>query len=126
MRARRLVMTALLTCSLVGLAGCGGDDDDASASGNVKKYCELSEKLSDKFDAFKADTEEELVAGMKKVVEDNKDLFDDLDKVVPDEIRADFDKAIGAIKAAAKGDTKSLQDLPDTSKMDEFDEKNCS
>jgi hypothetical protein len=100
MRPRNLLV-ALLCAIALGLAACGGSDAESSTSTtasqpNVSRYCELvgeldraSTEVFNQLDST-SPSKEDLVAAQLQILNQNADLISQIETVVPDEIKDDF------------------------------------
>jgi hypothetical protein len=99
-KRRKQLLAATLCAAALGLAACGGDDSSSTSTTasepDVGRYCELVAKLdrisSDVFNNLDATspTKADLAAAQLQILNQNADLIAELESVVPDEIRADF------------------------------------
>lgn len=85
------------------VTGCGDDEEDA---GDVERYYELTRELdeagTEHFEALEVDesaTEDDFAEAERQFVEDNEDRFDELIESAPEEIRADVDTFLGAMRS---------------------------
>jgi hypothetical protein len=98
----RHLLVALLCATALGLAACGGSDDESSTSTtasepNVSRYCELvgeldraSTEVFNQLDST-GPSKEDLVAAQLQILNQNADLISQIEAVVPDEIKNDFE-----------------------------------
>lgn len=105
------------------------DESSESASGggggDVKKYCEISNKLDDAFpEDAEAETPEEIAAVFKKFIDDHADEFEQMKNAAPNDIRPEVEAALAVFDDVAGGDLSGLEDF-DTTKVDDFEEENC-
>lgn len=120
---RRTATTLALTAALLASGACGDDDDGGSAS--VGRYCDLAGRLDDITDDIETgDTAEELSAAVERVLDDNRELLDDLEDAAPDDIKAEVEEAIDAMEKAAGGDLEAVEAV-DSDKLDKFEQENC-
>lgn len=137
------VLLALLTLSL---GACGDDDEDTETGAgagdtttsvdddrNVTEYCDkiLEIETFEPDIDFESLSPEQLQAAVKKAAaEDFKPLVEETRKVVPLEIKADFEVlAAGVDKVAETGDFEALEDDPAFKAAETrahlFDRENC-
>lgn len=123
MRAKFL--TAVVALAILG--GCGGGDSDSGAlTTSERKYCSLVKEFGSRMPSVPKDAEPELfTAQMSDSLEKNREYFDELIKVAPDEIKADVEKAITTLQRVAGGDITAYEGL-DLTKADQWEENNCN
>ena len=96
----RLAAAACVVAAL-GIASCGGDDEGgtstAAGTPDVARYCELvteldriSTEIFNQLAASGTPTDKQLAAAQLQILEENQDLISEMEQVVPDEIREDF------------------------------------
>lgn len=105
-----IALAALI--ALLGLAACGGDDNDettsraAAAGPDVGRYCQLVKELDAKGEEHFASlgedaTPEEFQAAERRFVERYQPDLDELQRVAPIEIKADAEKLLAAMRQRA-------------------------
>ena len=97
----RQLLPALLCAATLGLAACGGDDSSSTSTTashpDVARYCELVGKLdrasTEVFNQLDSTgpSKEDLVAAQLQILNQNADLISQIEAVVPDEIKDDFE-----------------------------------
>jgi len=116
-----------LGLGLASLAGChgGGGNRSGALTASEHKYCTLVKQFQDHLPARTADPQpEQFEAAMTEALQRNAKYFDDLQKVAPDEIRADVEKAIATLHRVAGGDISAYEGL-DLTKADQWEEDHC-
>jgi hypothetical protein len=96
----RQLLPALLCAAALGLAACGGDDSSSTSTTashpDAARYCELVGKLdrasTEVFNQLDSTSpsKEDLVAAQLQILNENADLISQIEAVVPDEIKDDF------------------------------------
>ena len=122
--------------AMLTLGACGDDDgDDAQASsGDVERYCDLTNELdeagSEAFDALEDDenaTEEDFARVMEGFIEAHVDEFQERRRVAPEEIRTDVDRMLDGIEAGAHADEQPDENVAEAEqRVLAFEEANCS
>jgi hypothetical protein len=126
----RVAMIPVL--ALAGLVGCGDDDDEAH--GDPDRYCELSREMDQAGDEAFAEleededaTEQDFARAERAFLEAHSDEFDEIREVAPDEIRADVDTLLDAVRARAQGSEESSPEADEAEQhVTEFEDQNCS
>ena len=96
----RHLLAALLCAAALGLAACGGSDDSSTSTTasqpDVSRYCELvgeldqaSTEVFNQLDST-SPSRQDLVAAQLQILKQNADLISQIEAVVPDEIKDDF------------------------------------
>ena len=96
----RHLLAALLCAAALGLAACGGSDDSSTSTiasqPDVSRYCELvgeldqaSTEVFNQLDST-SPSRQDLVAAQLQILKQNADLISQIEAVVPDEIKDDF------------------------------------
>ena len=94
------IVAALLCAAALGLAACGGSDDSSTSTTasqpDVSRYCELvgeldqaSTEVFNQLDST-SPSRQDLVAAQLQILKQNADLISQIEAVVPDEIKDDF------------------------------------
>jgi hypothetical protein len=117
--------SALSLFVLVGLVGCGGDDDGSGAlTTSEKKYCSLVKQF--KTPTFPENPNpEQFTEIMGDYVAKNAKYFEDLVKAAPAEIKADVEKAVATLRQVATGDVTAYEGL-NLAKADQWEEDHCN
>ena len=109
----RLSIALAALIALLGLAACGGDDNDDERAGrdtaaapDVGRYCQLAKELDAKGEEHFASLGEdaspkEFQAAERRFVERYRAQLDELHRVAPTEIKADVDKVLAAMRQRA-------------------------
>jgi hypothetical protein len=113
-------------CGLVFLAGCHGNGNRSNAlTASEHKYCTLVKQFQDHLPPRSADPQpEQFEAAMNDALSRNAKYFDDLQKVAPDEIKADVVQAIATLRRVATGDISAYEGL-NLTKADQWEEDHC-
>ncbi len=113
LRSSKALCALVSALALAALAGCGGDDDNASSGGDVAQYKkEFKAAGTDLRDAAKDSAAEvkgasdtagrvKALEGLKGVVIDSAEDFDALDP--PKKVEADHDKLVSQFRGVAEG-----------------------
>lgn len=124
----KVLAVAVGVAALVGLAGCdgGGDSDSAALTASESKYCSLVKQFKSKLPAVPKDSEpQEFTSLMAESMAKNAKYFEDLVKAAPDEIKANVEAAITALRRVATGDITAYEGL-DLTKADQWEEDHCN
>lgn len=132
------LLAATLCAAALGLAACGGDDESPTSTTashpDLARYCELVAKLdrisSDVFNNLDttSPTGADLVAAQLQILNDNADLIAELESVVPDEIRSDFELSDQSARTRAEAGDPSAppQDVVQANlRLRQFRTENC-
>lgn len=137
--------TALITATVValGLAACGGDDIDRSATtnattaagaGDVDRYCALARELDADGEKFFAGLGEnasakEFEAAERRFVERSAKKLDELQRVAPPEINADVATLLAGKRERAGLQTATQVDESESSaaetRVRAFEKRSC-
>jgi hypothetical protein len=102
------LLAVVLAASLIGLAGCGGDDDEPS----VTAFCDKVEELDSQPDPLE-DVGEGDVDGVKDAIGEYQDALGEVAEVAPEEISGDVDQVEQIFNdlASSLEDDETPQDL---------------
>jgi hypothetical protein len=108
-------LAVVLAAGLIGLAGCGGDDDES----DVAAFCDKVEELESQPDPFE-DIGEGDVEGVRDAFENAEEQFAEVADVAPEEISGDIEEVQSVLSdiSSSLEDAESPQDL--TAIVDEF------
>ena len=129
----RLTVFALVL--MVAVTACGGDDDDSGAAGDVDRYCALTGELDAAGEEAFADleqredaTEEDFAAAEASFLAEHEDELTELAEAAPEEIRADAEMVLDAMRRFAEGESDA-RDSAEVQAADErvnaFEEERC-
>jgi hypothetical protein len=128
---------ATLVCAsvAVGLAACGDDEDSTAAAPDLDRYCELVVELDAAsaaiFGEFEEDaqlSEADIAEAQQRVLDENDDLIEELERVTPNEIRDDLELSIESTRARAEQEDTEIpeQDVVDANlRLQEFRRQEC-
>ena len=122
--------------ALVGF-GCGDDDGNEGAPAatvSVERYCELTRELDraggEIFEELEKDPDaspKDFEAAERQMVEQNEGSLEELQQVVPDEIKDDVAILVEALRARAglEGEVSPDAGAAET-RIDKFEKQNCA
>jgi hypothetical protein len=131
-------MIAMKTGFVVAMVGfgCGDDDGDEGApeaTASVERYCQLTRELDraggEIFEDLEKDpdaTPKDFKAAERQLVEENEGSLEELQEVVPDEIKDDVAILVEALRARAglEADVPPGAEAAET-RIDKFEKQNC-
>jgi NTP pyrophosphatase (non-canonical NTP hydrolase) len=138
---KRLLIPALVSFVLaipLAVAACGDDDESGDAgetTASVERYCEITAELDtlgeEEFEALEEDpnaTPEDFEQAERRTVEENAELFDEIQAVAPEEIADEVDVLITGIRVRAGLSDEEVSDQAqnEAEKMiNRFERENC-
>ena len=131
----RAAATLLCATVAVGLAACGDGEDSTAAAPDLDRYCELVVELDAAsaaiFGEFEQDqelSEADIAEAQQRVLDENDDLIEELERVAPNEIRDDVELSIESTRARAEQEDTDIpeQDVVDANlRLQEFRRQEC-
>jgi hypothetical protein len=118
--ARFVAIFAAAAILSAGVAACGGDDEDttdATISATTKRYCEIAteelaaaaQEVARRLRRNPELLEKDYAAGERILLRENRELYEEIERVVPDEIRDEVALNIADARARA-GLTNAVYD----------------
>ena len=106
---RKLIAVAC-TIVIAPLGACGddGDESDAAQAPDPERYCQLASELDAAGEAIFKELEgnpdatpEDFVKAERQLVQENADLFEELEAVAPEEIEGDVSTLLAGLRVRA-------------------------
>jgi hypothetical protein len=120
-----VVLAGLGVFAVVRDSGNGSGNKSSALTASEHKYCTLVKQFKDHVPARSAEPDpQQFTAAMTQALQRGAKYFDDLQKVAPDEIKPDVEKAIATLRQAATGDIAAYDGL-NLAKADQWEEDHC-